>query len=273
VRSVPAGPGTDGGADRQILRRAAESNRRAWDHWAALGSISSRPARNLSEGSARDLVDPDGWLPWGEVQRVLCLGGGGGQQGPAYARLGRSVTVLDVSAAQLDLDREVAAQEGLDLTCVQADMSEVGHLGLGSFDLVHQPISSCYVDDPAVVHTGIAAVLRPRGIYRGEHWNPVHMRLWQGGVGGATYQIPVPESLSAPLVAAVATGPGGEVLVETWTYPHSLTELLGSLCDAGFVIRRFAEDRGGDAGAEPGSEAHLAALVPPFFRLMARRLA
>ncbi|MDP9121488.1 MAG: hypothetical protein M3O15_09000, partial [Acidobacteriota bacterium] len=41
--------------------------------------------------------------------------------------------------------------------------------------------------------------------------------------------------------------------------------------DAGFEILRFAEPYRGDESAEPGSPEHLAAYLPPFFTLLARR--
>jgi SAM-dependent methyltransferase len=250
------------------------ANRQAWEHWAELGSVSSRPVGHLDPSQARQLVDPDGWLPWKEIREVLCLGGGGGQQAPAFATLGCAVTVLDSSPAQLALDRAVAERDGLDLRCVEADMCDLGSLGLSGFDLVLQPVSSCYVSDVRPVHQGVREVLRPGGWYRAEHWNPVHMRLWSAPrpADQDHYVLPAAGHPTDPIVTTVAAGPAGEALLESWTFPHTLAELVGNLCDTGFVVRRFAEDCGGDASAPVGSDEHLAALVPPFFRLLARRI-
>jgi hypothetical protein len=51
----------------------ANANRAAWDHWAALGSISSQPIDRVEPASARFFLDPDGWLPWDKIHTVLCL--------------------------------------------------------------------------------------------------------------------------------------------------------------------------------------------------------
>jgi SAM-dependent methyltransferase len=250
-----------------------DANRLAWDHWAALGSVASVPVGRLTAAAARHLVDPDGWLPWREIRRVLVLAGAGGQQAPAFAMLGCEVTVVDVSPGQLELDQRVADELGLDLRCMQADMSRVADLGLDPVDLVYQPISTCYTPDVRSLYQQVRATLRQRGLYRVEHWNPVHMRLWAGGTfDGAAYRLAAGPP-GEPIVSTVASGPSGESLLESWTYPHSLADLLGGLGDAGFVVRRLAEDCGGDAAAAPGSEAHLASVVPPFFRLLARLVA
>lgn len=249
------------------------ANRAAWDHWAALGSISSIPVGRLAADQARALVDPDGWLPWGQIRRVLCLGGAGGQQGPAFAVLGCDVTVVDLSPGQLALDRRVADEAGLAIRCIEGDMSVIPVPPGSRFDLVYHPISSCYVSDVGAVHRRVHELLRPGGWYRAEHWNPVHMRLWAGALGDPNgYCLDASGSPADPIVTTVTSGPSGEGLLESWTFPHSLSELIGGLCDVGFFVRRLAEDCGGDAAAPVGSAERLAAFVPPFFRLLARRL-
>jgi hypothetical protein len=249
-----------------------EDNARAWNHWAEVGSISSRPIGRLSPAQARTMLDPDGWLPWHRIHRVLCLAGGGGQQAPAFATLGCEVTVVDVSERQLDIDRNLSAERGLEIECLQGDMMEL-ELGGRRFDLVYQPISSCYVADAGRLYAGVGRMLVDGGLYRVEHWNPAHMRLWLGGQWGDDgYTLTSTGAPADPLVAPVAFGPDGEVLVSSTNFPHSLGDLLGRLCDTGFAIRRLAEDCGGDAGAPIGSEERLAAFVPPFFRLLARKL-
>jgi hypothetical protein len=69
----------------------------------------------------------------------------------------------------------------------------------------------------------------------------------------------------------VAQDPAGDALLTSRIFPHSLQALIGSLCAAGFAIRRFAEDAGGDAAAPIGSDKRLSAFVPPFIRLLARK--
>jgi hypothetical protein len=152
-------------------------------------------------------------------------------------------------------------------------MSDLDGLGIADVDLVYQPISSCYVADIVNVYFQVHQVLRPMGLYRTEHWNPVHMRLWTSRVHDDRGYVLEPAGASSdPLVTTVASGPAGETLLETWTFPHSLETLLGGLGDAGFAIRQLAEDRGGDPLAPLGTDAHLGATVPAFFRLLAQRV-
>lgn len=258
--------------DEQSRDYLAE-NASAWDYWASMGSISSRPIGSLEPHEARAMLDPDGWLRWPEIERVLCIGAAGGQQAPAFAMLGCDVTLVDLSGRQLELDRAVAAEHGLTVECVQGDMCALESLVHGRFDLVYQPISSCYVADVGLLYRQVNAVLRPGGLYRVEHWNPTHMRFWSDGLRTpAGYTLAATGSPSDPFVTSVSVGPDGSSLVTARTFPHSLEALLGSLCDSGFAISRLAEDKGGDAEAAIGSEERLAAFLPPFFRLLARKL-
>ena len=56
-----------------------------------------------------------------------------------------------------------------------------------------------------------------------------------------------------------------------WHFIHPLSQLIGGLFNAGFIIEKFVERPVADLNADPGSHARLAAYVPPFFAMMARR--
>jgi SAM-dependent methyltransferase len=188
--------------------------------------------------------------------------------------VGCEVTVVDFSPQQLEIDRNVAERYDLPIRCVEGDISSLVLADEPPFDLVYQPISSCYISDLRSVYEHVYDLLRPRGLYRVEHWNSVHMRIWSEGFGPSmySYSLPVNGNPSDAIVTTVSAGPSGEDLLTSWTFPHSLSEQIGTLCDTGFVVRRFAEDAGGDVSAAVGTEEHLAAFVPPFFRLLARKL-
>ena len=85
-------------------------------------------------------VDGLGWLE-GDItrQRFLCLAAGGGRQGPLYAAAGACVTVVDISAGMLELDRRVAAERGLQLRLVQSSMEDLSMFAEGEFDVVIAP--------------------------------------------------------------------------------------------------------------------------------------
>src|SRR3977135_1123277 len=86
-------------------------NRRAWDEMAAKGQRFTRAAADADFANPLATVDKIVVLG-GDIcgKRLLCLAAGGGKHGPLYAAAGAIVTVVDISAAQLELDREVAPE-------------------------------------------------------------------------------------------------------------------------------------------------------------------
>jgi hypothetical protein len=66
--------------------------------------------------------------------------------------------------------------------------------------------------------------------------------------------------------------PPGELGEATcWHYIHSIGDLLGGLCEAGFVIVRFDERGQNEPDAAPGSQEHLDGYLPGHFGILARR--
>ena len=245
-------------------------NRGGWERLARMGSDSSRPYSDAELAHAREWLDPYAWLPWDEIHDVLCLGAGGGQQGPLFASLGCRTTVLDLSPDQLALDRAAAERAGLELECVEGDMSDLSPLVGRRFDLVHQAICSCYVPDLHPVHRGVRAVLAPGGWYDVEHWNPLHAPLrgygvWQDG----GYEIEHPLTPGRP-IPWFLPGDEDDADAACWHYVHHLADLVGDVCRVGFRVVRVAERPGLEPDAPPGSGGHLAAYAPSFLRLLCR---
>jgi SAM-dependent methyltransferase len=241
-----------------------EVNRAGWQRLAARGVESSQPVSRNDLAYAHAWLDPDDWLPWARIATVLCLAAGGGQQGPLFASLGRHVTVLDLSAAQLERDRATAAVHGLAIETVQGDMLDLGALRPRRFDLVWQAVSSLYVPDVRRLYREVASVLEPGGLYRVEHCEPAAMQLaprrpWDG----RAYRLARP----AMPKRDVWSDHAGGVL---WQYRHSLEDLLGGLCDAGFAIVRVAERSAPTLGDEPGSYEHVSRYLPSFISVLAR---
>jgi 2-polyprenyl-3-methyl-5-hydroxy-6-metoxy-1,4-benzoquinol methylase len=95
--------------------------------------------------------------------RALDVGCGTGVAGIALARLGIEVTLLDSSAAMLELAERTAAEAGVKkkITIEQGDAAEVADIfGQRWFDIIlcHNVLE--YVDDPAAVLRGATRLLR-----------------------------------------------------------------------------------------------------------------
>jgi SAM-dependent methyltransferase len=235
---------------------ATAANRDAWDRLAADPRFA---------GAGNPPQDPeaalDEWVRAEGVRgkSVLCLGAGGGRQGPLLSQAGADVTVVDFSERQLDHDRRAAGTLKLRTLCASID--DLRALEPSSFDLVVQPVSSCYVPDVLRVHAEVARLLRSGGLYVVQHKQPASLqagedlRLLQPSVEGA----------ALPPSAADHREPG---MVE---YLHTLDALLGGLCRAGFLIEDLVEPPRADALAPPGSPGHRAWFLPPYLKIKARR--
>jgi len=245
-------------------------NQAAWSYLAGRNDASTRPWGPDEIASATTLLDPHSWIPWADIESVLCLASGGGQQGLAFASLGFKVTVFDLSPRQLEADQRCAERFGLAIDAVEGDMMDLTALRGRQFDLIYQPISSHYVPDIRRVYREVLQVTRPGGHYWLEHWNPAQIQLSEHrGWDGEAYRVAHPHGTGEPLAWEHAAD--GDDSAVSWNYVHSLESLIGGLCDAGFVILHFAERHDGDLDAPPGSTAHLSAYIPTFLSTFARR--
>lgn len=248
-----------------------DHNRHAWDERVRQRKRHTRTASDKDLVDPLRSVDPEGWLG-GNIrgQRVLCLAAGGGLQSILYAAAGGEVTVVDLSPEMLALDRQEAAKRGFKLAVVEASMDRLDTLADDSFDLVIQPVSTCYVPDVRPVYREVARVTRPGGLYISQHKQPISLQ---------TEVVPSPRGYvieelyhrEGPLP------PAQEGLMHreagTLEYLHRWEMLLGGLCRAGFVVEDVSEPRLEDLSAPPGSAPHRYCFAPPYIKFKARRLA
>ncbi|MCG8649557.1 MAG: class I SAM-dependent methyltransferase, partial [Pirellulales bacterium] len=144
---------------------------------AAAGNPLCRPAKDEELANPLATVDRSGWLGSSIAGRkLLCLAAGGGRQSSLYAAAGAIVTVVDISGAMLELDRQVAAQRGYPLRLYETSMDDLSMLDPAEFDIVIHPVSSCYVPDVTKVYQQVARVIRPGGIYISQHKQPASLQ-------------------------------------------------------------------------------------------------
>lgn len=251
VRTIDQWLADQDSAQADSLRR----NQAAWDALAGDPRFA---------GPVRLPPDPTTALdPWVRAEGVkgkdvLCLAAGGGRQGPLHQRAGARVTVVDLSEKQLEHDRRA----GLKTVC--ASIEDLSALPAAAFDVVLQPVSSCYVGDLPRAHAEVARVLRPGGLYVVQHKQPAGL---QAPPDGLRLALPYVDGLPLPVQSRATEWrePG------TVEFLHTLEAQLGGLCRAGFVIEDVAEPPRGDALAPEGSAGHRATFLPPYLRLKARR--
>ncbi len=243
-------------------------NRDAWDARVRARGRFTRPARDEDFGNPLAAVDAAGWLGASIAgQRVLCLASGGGRQGALYAAAGAHVTVVDISPEMLALDRAVAAERSLEVRTIEASMDDLSALAAASFDLVIQPVSTCYVPNVVDVYRQVARVMVPGGLYISQHKQPVSL---QASVEPSSrgYELVEPYYRSGPLPAVVGSPhrePG------TLEFLHRWEALLGGMCRAGFSIEDVIEPLHADETAEIGGFGHRSQYVAPYVRIKARR--
>lgn len=232
-----------------------EHNRRAWDHEASSGGQWSQPVSpevitEARRGNWSVLLTPKtpaprSWFPDLKGIRLLALASGGGQQVPVFAAAGAKVTSFDNSQVQLDLDRQVADREGLDIRYEQGDMADLSHFEDASFDFIFHPVSNCFVEDVRPAWKECYRVLAPGGTLIAGFFNPVaFMPDYADALEGKIrirHAIPYSDLTSISeeeRLALVEKDRGSGQLV----FGHSLTDQIGGQTDAGFHIIGFKED-------------------------------
>lgn len=219
------------------------------------------------------MVDQAGWLE-GDIsgKHVLCLAAGGGRQSSLYAAAGANVTVVDLSGAMLELDRQVAAKRGYSLRILQTTMEDLSGLASASFDIVIHPVSTCYVPDIRPVFDEVARVTKPGGIYISQHKQPVslqadYQRAERGYPVLHTYyrSQPVPPPRQATAASKRLRESGA---IE---YLHRWEQIVGGMCRSGFMIEDLVEPVHAKPEAPANSFADRAKFIAPYVRIKARR--
>jgi SAM-dependent methyltransferase len=225
-------------------------NSAAWDKEVERKVRWSRPVSAAEISKARrkgptiflspDTPVPADWLSKGKGGDILCLGGGGGQQAPLLATLGRVVSA-DASKRQLDLDRFVAERDGLDLGTIRTDMARLTKIKSASIDLIVNPCSSCFVRDMRPIWRECHRVLRRGGELISGHLNPVYFLTDHDDPKKdltIARRLPFSDAASLPkrrLNAKLARNEPLEI-------GHTLDSLIGEMLKAGFVLTGFFED-------------------------------
>jgi len=247
-----------------------KQNAAAWNRMASGGSQFAKVATDEECRQPLQALESRGWLPASvKGWDVLCLAAGGGWQSILYAAAGANVTVVDLSPEMLRRDAREAERRGLSLRLIEGSMDDLSMLSDESFDIVHQPVSTCYVRDIGTVYAQVAGVLRDGGLYISQHKQPTSLQI--------THRTPRDEYVIG--IAYYHEGPlprtDDIAYRETGTveFLHRWENLIGELCRTGFVLEDLCEPSRADPMAKPGDFRHRGRYVAPYIRLKARRIA
>lgn len=244
-------------------------NRTAWNRLAK-GSPFSKVATDEECRTPLATLDSRGWLPASVAGlNVLCLAGAGGWQSILYAVAGANVTVVDLSPEMLWLDQQESAKRQLTVRTIEASMDNMAMLEDASFDIVHQPVSTCYVRDLSQTYREIARVLRDGGLYISQHKQPTSLQISHRDDEDC-YVIGVEYYRDGPLPNVSDDSYRERGAVE---FLHRWDDLIGELCRSGFVLEDLREPFRADHKAAPGHFGHRGRFVPPYVRMKARRVA
>jgi SAM-dependent methyltransferase len=253
-----------------MLDDIARTNQERWETLAQGNILYSRPKLTLDAEQAREEIDRQGLLGDVNGKDVLCLAGGGGQQSAAFALLGARVTVLDLTATQLERDHQAAAHYGYQIRTVQGDMRDLSAFADDSFDIVWHAYSINFVPDPLPVFSEVARVLRPGGLYRVMTGNPFIMLVNDEGWDGLAYPLRHPYrngfevSQVFPEWTFVDENGVQRKVIGPREWLHSLNALTTGLARTGFTLLGIWEELSTEENPEPGTWEHFKAVAPPW---------
>lgn len=245
-----------------------DKNRAVWNRLADNKSTFARVATDQECQNPLMTLDTRGWLPPSvRGLNVLCLASGGGWQSILYAVAGANVTVVDISESMLRLDEQEAKRRNVHVKTVHASMDDLSSLSDQKFDIVHHPVSTCYIANLADVYREVARVIKPAGLYISQHKTPTSLQITRRNadnhfVVGIEYYHPGP----LPRTRDESYRETGAV-----EYLHRWEELIGGLCQVGFSIEDMSEPLRADPKAPVDSYRYRGRYIAPYVRLKARR--
>ena len=265
-------------SDEETWRHHTANNRRAWDEIATL-----RARWRHEQGMTPEFFAAGGIrLPevaravLGELTglKVLHLQCATGEESLSLANLGAEVTAVDISEAQVDIAREAAAEAGLSVTFVAADVLDLPtELRDRRFDLVYTATGVLpWLPDLTRWADTIAGSLRPGGrlVLLDEH--PLASCLWADEQGlrieGDYFGRNHPHHDTG-----WAHFPGADDATKTKAQFHwPLGDIITSLIEAGLTITGLAEFPVDDGSSwRFRASTDLASQLPGCFLLTANR--
>ena len=244
-------------------------NQKAYDRMARKGHALATTVTADELRRPLEMLDAAGWLG-GSIKgwHVLCLAAAGGRHSPLYHAAGATVTVVDLSDGMLELDRKILQSLKFNARLIQNCMTCMPMLRAEEFDLVVQPVSTCYVLDIASVFREVSRVLKPNGLYVSQHKQPINLQA-SLKVREGKYTVDTEIGKSARSVPQDEPSPLREP--NTQEIAHSLESILGGICRNGMVIEDVLEPDHANRQSGIDSMGHRCRFISPYLRIKARK--
>jgi ubiquinone/menaquinone biosynthesis C-methylase UbiE len=232
---------------------ALKQNARAWDKKVDDGAVYTQPVskEEIERSRAGDWhisltaikKVPREWFPRTlDGLKILCLAAGGGQQAPVLAAAGADVTVVDLSAKQLQQDKAVAEREGLQLNTIQGSMSDLPFFEDEYFDMIVHPVANLFVENLSPVWNEASRVLKDKGVLLSGFTNPFLFIFddEEDMKGNLVVKNSIPSSsldglTEEEVIRYLEAG-------HTIEFGHTLENQIQGQIDEGFVIAGMYED-------------------------------
>jgi len=229
-----------------------EYNRISWNRQSKEGSrwctpVDSEIIDKAKNGEWIVILTPNKSVPknwFGDIRNkdILCLASGGGQQAPVLAAAGANVTSFDLSEEQLNKDKLISEREGLTIKTVQGDMADLSCFEETRFDLIFNPVSTCFVPDVKKIWKECFRLLCPGGSLLTGFLNPMYyifdVDKADRGELEVKYKLPYSdvEQLEKEKIEQM------EKDKTAFEFSHTLENQIGGQIEAGFTITGFYED-------------------------------
>lgn len=229
-------------------------NRRAWDRLVQQHDIFTLPVNTDQIAAARNgdfqiflspsRPAPHAWFQELRGKDVLCLAAGGGGQAPILAAAGATVTVLDLSPEQLAQDHMVAQREGLAITTVDGNMTDLSIFDDLSFDFIVNPVSNLFVANVWPVWVEAFRVLRPGGKLITGFMNPLFY-IFDRQLMDDQVALQVRHAIPYSDINSLTQDELSQIKEMNWPleFGHCLEDQIGAQISVGFTITGFYEDR------------------------------
>ena len=176
-----------------------------------------------------------------EDREVCVLGSGDNLAAFAFAGMGARVTSVDISAEQLAVARRRAAELGLVIRFVEADVADLGCLESSCCDLVYTGGHvGVWVSDLRAYYREAIRILRPGGLFLVNEYHPFR-RIWKDSAASlevhASYFDNGPHgySVSEDLFANL---PGD---LKQYEFHWTVSQYLNAVIEQGAELIRFEE--------------------------------